>query len=105
MRILNRTLNDANGDDVASAHMVTTLAEAREDGEHVFVGDFYYALPDGVVMAKVIYERPNDTVDYTEGMTAIVVGGGGAYAGATATVEIGAGDHPAYDFSLICSPR
>lgn len=48
-------------------------------------------------MAKVIYERPNDTVDYTEGMTAIVVGG--AYAGATGTVEIGAGDHPAYDFS------
>jgi hypothetical protein len=89
---------------VGVVYMNATLAAVRPDGEHVFMGDFHFVFRDGLILGKSTYERPNDTSDYTDPMTVIIIGGSGAYDSAEGTVEIEAGEHPTYNFKLVCEP-
>lgn len=99
-----RRLADESGAAAGSVHYVAVLTEPGADGGDVLAGDYYVRLDAGTIAAQTLYQLPDstDTSQKAQNAVLIVTGGTGAFAGASGTIEIVAGEAPRYVFDLAC---
>lgn len=99
-----RRLADENGVAAGSVHYVAVLTEPGADGGDVLAGDYYVRLAAGTIAAQTLYQLldSTDTSQKAQNAVLIVTGGTGAFAGASGTIEIVAGEAPRYVFDLAC---
>ena len=104
MRAGWRRLADEAGTPVGAVHFVAVLTEPDAAGGDVLAGDYYVRLENGTIASQTVYQLPDaaDTSQRARNAVLMVTGGTGAFAGATGTIEIEAGDAPRYVFDLSC---
>jgi len=99
-----RRLAEAGGSVVGTVHFVAVLTEPDAEGGDVLAGDYYVRLANGTIASQTLYQLPDaaDTSQKARNAVLVVTGGTGAFAGASGTIEIVAGEAPRYVFDLRC---
>lgn len=107
-----RGLVDADGKPLAGNHWITHMLEVDDDGVAVRVYQNSVAVfEDGVIFSagetsyrnpvSALKEKNSYGVDTT--VTREIIGGTGAYAGATGTVTVATGDTDVFQFDITCN--
>lgn len=95
-RINTMALRDAVGEDIGDLIVQSTIVDVDAAGNAAVVGDGTIRLPNGVIVFKVVSTVPARRVgDTAESLRPppeadrIILGGAGAFAGVSGTIEVG----------------